>query len=311
MCPLATAEQSLPLFAKILRNAVVGAIALHRQLRLGNPRVRKAIVDVEGGLALLTAAGFVVVPSAGGGEGEDGEDGALAVLTPDDDALARAHEALAQVERGLEVPAAPAAAVAAAPPPAPKPRPTPPQQPPPPIIPRRCASLILPVAPDSQPLPEAFFQRTAHEVRDEYKALVARRQRGELLLTRAAREAAARGGGGGPAAAASTTALVRIRLPDGCSLEGRFGAGEPYEAVREFVRAALREPRMAFELRGPTGADKQPATTKPTETVREAGLCPSAVLNFRPLLAGGGGAVALASSGVLLKDEVLSGGSWA
>lgn len=153
--------------------------------------------------------------------------------------------------------------------------------------------------------------------------MVSRRQRGELLLTRAARDeaaAAARlGAGAGAAAAAPSSsaaavALVRVRLPDGCSLEGRFGAHEPYpESVREFVRAALREQRIPFELSAPPprqeaggGRKRGAAVASAPKTVRDAGLCPSAVLNFR-----GEGAAALASSGALLKDEVLRGGSWA
>ena len=290
---VAASPSSLDVLLKILCNAAVGATALHRQLRLGNPRLRSAVVEVDGGFALLQAAGFCVLEEEGG-EGE----GSLAILTPDDASLARVHEAAVQVEEVVArrrrqegaVAAAASARAAATTATAPARPPAPPQPP----IPRH-ASLILPVRPDAAPLDDAFFSRTPHEVREEYRAMAARRARGELLLTRAARQRLLEGGSG---AASASVAVVRVRLPDGCALEGRFGGGEPVKRVREFVRAALREEGLPFDLAGP-------AALAGATTVRGAGLCPSTLLNFRAR-----GAAALASSAALLRDEVLGGESW-
>lgn len=64
----------------------------------------------------------------------------------------------------------------------------------------------------------------------------------------------------------------------GVCLQGEFSAREPVTAVFEWVTTSLANPGIAYELVLP---DRQPLPA--TGTVGEAGLMPTALLNFRPM----------------------------
>ncbi|KAI8471873.1 MAG: hypothetical protein J3K34DRAFT_520230 [Monoraphidium minutum] len=249
-----------------------------RQLRLGNKRIREAVVDVPGACGLLAACGFAVHPDDG-----DAEEGGFAAFL-EDEKLPLVEEGLLQLQSlaaaalGAGAGPAPAPAAAAAAPPAAPAAPAPAAAEAPAVD--RRLRVILPVASDIR-LDAAFFERTPADVRAEYARLSAARRAGEVFATRAAREAA-RGAARGPA---PKEAAVRVRFPEGVQLEAFFGVKEPLVRVHEAVAASLRSPATPFELVAP---DRAPLPRG--GRVGDAGLAPAVLLNFRALqLEGGGG----------------------
>ena len=96
----------------------------------------------------------------------------------------------------------------------------------------------------------------------------------QVLTTRAAREREAARRAGPP----PRHAVVKVRFPEGVSLRGEFGGGEPASAVHVWVRDALSDPMQTFELVLPSRAALDPFGGG---SVREADLLPTCALNFR------------------------------
>nr|XP_027808206.1 UBX domain-containing protein 6 isoform X2 [Marmota flaviventris] len=74
-----------------------------------------------------------------------------------------------------------------------------------------------------------------------------------------------------------TYTLLRIRLPDGCLLQGTFYARERLSSLYEFVREALQNDWLPFELLA-SGGQKLPE--EENLALNECGLVPSALLTF-------------------------------
>ncbi|KFM27583.1 hypothetical protein F751_0255 [Auxenochlorella protothecoides] len=182
--PMASATSSLLL--KLLGNVLSQpGEARFRRLRLNNPVLRGSILETEGGLDLLLAAGFQLQPG-------DEADGGFAVLEPGAD-----------------------------------------------LAPLRAACQML-----------------RHLNATEQPAGDSRAEPG-VLMTAAMRErAAARA-----RAAAGTRdhAVVRVRLPEGISLQGEFDGREPVAAVLQWVTDSLSDPMNTW-----TGESARAMRSTPT-----------------------------------------------
>ncbi|EFN57494.1 hypothetical protein CHLNCDRAFT_143046 [Chlorella variabilis] len=298
--------------AKLLGNIVAApADPKFRRVRLTNPRIQSAVVDVGGGLELLLACGFEIVfeeaapPAGAAAAGSSGGDAGEAAAEASSEGYAVLAEGadlepLRQALRLLAglLPSAPAGARPAAAPPASRPvtdAPRPAQQQPaqqqqrPGRPPREweaarerntqasCLAswVVLPTSLERD-VPDWFFQRTGLELKAAFIGLAWQSCAGVLdgvLMTRAMRERLR----GGPGRAAATHATLKVRFPEGISLQGEFGAGEPVAAVFAWVADCLSDPLHTYELVLPS---RQPLEAK-AQSVREADLVPSVALLFR------------------------------
>jgi UBX domain-containing protein 6 len=100
-------------------------------------------------------------------------------------------------------------------------------------------------------LPDEYFKRDASEIQAEFKAAAERRENAGALMTKAWREKNINKNGDDDDddKADARPVTVRVRVPDGCVLEGKFMPREPIAVVREWVSGALREHFRAFALR--------------------------------------------------------------
>lgn len=225
----------------------------YRKLRLSNPKIQAAVVDIDGALELLQACGFQMVFEGGqGAEGDQsGEEGYLVLpLEAPLRALVKALELLEPMA-GPQV-----AAGGKSIDPASLPRP-------------RHTQVLLPVAPEVE-IPDWFFDRTPNELKFAYQSAVRRRQQEAVLLTRAQREAKQ------PPPKVHTHAVIRVRLPEGVVLQGEFNAGEPVSAIFNWVTSSLQSPELTYDLVQPT---RKPLAVSAT-SVRAAELVPATTLNF-------------------------------
>lgn len=135
----------------------------------------------------------------------------------------------------------------------------------------RPTQVIIPAAPDTQ-VPDWFFDRTSADVKLEYKSTVLRRQRGEVLMTRAMREQQASKAG----KPKYSHATLRVRFPEGVLLQADFGANEALSAIHEWLSACLCSPALEYELVLPS-RKHLPMQGR----VRDQDLMPACLLNFR------------------------------
>ncbi|GIL66753.1 hypothetical protein Vafri_20206, partial [Volvox africanus] len=307
-----------------------------RQIRLSNPRVQETIVRVPGAVEFLEAAGFQMHFSPDDGS-ETGNHGYL--VLPDEinpTALAEPFRILSAVMAAHGFAAAPPkpALVAAASPGQPSKAPAFQQKqsaasagtagatspttatassPATSSAIERCTQVLLPAAPDTK-VPDWFFERTGAEIREQWAAIIRKREEQERFMTRTMREvrmqqeiAAAAVAAGGAMTGGDThapVATVRVRFPEGVCLQGQFGASEPVSRVFEWVSGSLRSPDLTFELIKP---DRRPLETSAAATadkgagkgatparasaprpgrllaVRDADMMPSILLNLRPI----------------------------
>ncbi|EDL23710.1 UBX domain containing 1, isoform CRA_b [Mus musculus] len=121
-------------------------------------------------------------------------------------------------------------------------------------------------------LPSDFFSLTAEEVKREQRLRTEAVERLSSLRTKAMREKEEQ-----RELRKYTYALVRVRLPDGCLLQGTFYAREKLSALFRFVREALQNDWLPFELRASGG---QKLEENEALALNECGLVPSALLTF-------------------------------
>uniref|UniRef100_A0A8I3WE01 UBX domain-containing protein 6 n=1 Tax=Callithrix jacchus TaxID=9483 RepID=A0A8I3WE01_CALJA len=121
-------------------------------------------------------------------------------------------------------------------------------------------------------LPGDFFNLTAEEIKREQRLRSDAVERLSVLRTKAMREKEEQRG-----LRKYTYTLLRVRLPDGCLLQGTFYARERLEAVYGFVREALQHDWLPFELLA-SGGQKLSEDENPA--LNECGLVPSALLTF-------------------------------
>ncbi|XP_077832608.1 UBX domain-containing protein 6 isoform X2 [Macaca mulatta] len=121
-------------------------------------------------------------------------------------------------------------------------------------------------------LPGDFFNLTAEEIKREQRLRSDAVERLSVLRTKAMREKEEQRG-----LRKYTYTLLRVRLPDGCLLQGTFYARERLGAVYGFVREALQSDWLPFELLASGG---QKLSEDENLALNECGLVPSALLTF-------------------------------
>nr|XP_023396754.1 UBX domain-containing protein 6 [Loxodonta africana] len=121
-------------------------------------------------------------------------------------------------------------------------------------------------------LPGDFFTLTAEEIRREQRLRADAVERLSVLRTKAMREKEEQ-----RELRKYTYTLLRVRLPDGCLLQGTFYARERLSALYAFVREALQNDWLPFELLALGG---QRLSEDENLAFNECGLVPSALLTF-------------------------------
>ncbi|XP_046300027.1 UBX domain-containing protein 6 isoform X1 [Marmota monax] len=121
-------------------------------------------------------------------------------------------------------------------------------------------------------LPGDFFNLTAEEIKREQRLRADAVERLSVLRTKAMREREEQ-----RELRKYTYTLLRIRLPDGCLLQGTFYARERLSSLYEFVREALQNDWLPFELLASGG---QKLLEEENLALNECGLVPSALLTF-------------------------------
>ncbi|KAK3133287.1 hypothetical protein QOZ80_6AG0534690 [Eleusine coracana subsp. coracana] len=242
-----------------------------RRVRLGNPRIKEAVADREGGLELLEAVGFRV-----GDEG--GEMFAVMDETPSEARLGGIRRAVLLLEKAhpspLQVEAEPKESCHNA---------VEKQEEVVKTIDRqiRVFFSVPGSAVAENDLPDSFYNLTNEEIRNEAKMRRERLERSRLLVPKSYKEKQALA-----ARQKYKQAVIRIQFPDGVILQGVFLPGESTGSLYEFVACALKQPGLEFELICPAVPKPRvvPHSANPGErsrTLLEEDLVPSALLKFK------------------------------
>ncbi|NXA25150.1 UBXN6 protein, partial [Ibidorhyncha struthersii] len=120
-------------------------------------------------------------------------------------------------------------------------------------------------------LPNDFYNLSAEELKREQRLRTEAVEKASMLRTRAMREKEEQ-----REMRKYNYTLVRVRFPDGYILQGTFYARESVSALYNFVREALRDDWLPFELLGPGGLK----LTDENLAFNECGLVPSALLTL-------------------------------
>ncbi|XP_065508442.1 UBX domain-containing protein 6 isoform X1 [Caloenas nicobarica] len=120
-------------------------------------------------------------------------------------------------------------------------------------------------------LPNDFYNLTVEEIKREQRLRTEAVEKASMLRTRAMREKEEQ-----REMRKYNYTLLRVRFPDGYILQGTFYAREPVSALYNFVRGALRDDWLPFELLGPGGL----RLTDDNLAFNECGLVPSALLTL-------------------------------
>ncbi|NWR38090.1 UBXN6 protein, partial [Tachuris rubrigastra] len=120
-------------------------------------------------------------------------------------------------------------------------------------------------------LPDDFYNLSADEIRREQRLRTEAVEKASMLRTRAMREKEEQ-----REMRKYNYTLLRVRFPDGYILQGTFYAREAVSVLYSFVREALRDDWLPFELLGPGGLK----LTDENLAFNECGLVPSALLSL-------------------------------
>ncbi|KAG8519082.1 UBX domain-containing protein 6 [Galemys pyrenaicus] len=121
-------------------------------------------------------------------------------------------------------------------------------------------------------LPGDFFNLSSEEIKREQRLRSEAVERLSVLRTKAMREKEEQ-----REMRKYTYTLLRVRLPDGCLLQGTFYARERMAALYGFVREALQNDWLPFDLLASGG---QKLLEDENLAFNECGLVPSALLTF-------------------------------
>lgn len=100
---------------------------------------------------------------------------------------------------------------------------------------------------------------------------------------------------------------VCLRPPDGCLLQGIFYSREQQPVLFQFVREALQNDWLPFELRASGG---QRLVKDEALTLNECGLVPSALLTFSYSVLEDMGAAGTEPATSVLRPELLAAIEW-
>ncbi|NWR89103.1 UBXN6 protein, partial [Furnarius figulus] len=120
-------------------------------------------------------------------------------------------------------------------------------------------------------LPDDFYKLSADEIKREQRLRTEAVEKASMLRTRAMREKEEQ-----REMRKYNYTLLRVRFPDGYILQGTFYARESVSVLYSFVREALRDDWLPFELLGPGGLK----LTDENLAFNECGLVPSALLSL-------------------------------
>ncbi|XP_010226658.1 PREDICTED: UBX domain-containing protein 6 [Tinamus guttatus] len=120
-------------------------------------------------------------------------------------------------------------------------------------------------------LPNDFYNLTAEEIKREQRLRSEAVEKASMLRTRAMRERDEQ-----REMRKYNYTLLRVRFPDGYILQGTFYARESISVLYSFVREALVNDWLPFELLGPGGVK----LTDETLAFNECGLVPSSLLTL-------------------------------
>ncbi|KAK6630517.1 hypothetical protein RUM43_014502 [Polyplax serrata] len=137
----------------------------------------------------------------------------------------------------------------------------------------RDLQVLLPSqAKDRNELPSSFFNLTVEEIKQEQFLRSEAVERNQILRTKAMREKEDI-----REIRKYKFALIRIRFPDGILLQGTFGVHEKVDCIIEFVKEALEDENMAFNLSTPQG---QVLGKNSEQTLISFKLVPATILTF-------------------------------
>ncbi|KAM3275240.1 hypothetical protein ACQJBY_043915 [Aegilops geniculata] len=247
----------------------------YRRVRLGNPRIKEAVADREGGLELLEAVGFTI------GD-ESGELFAVMDETPAEARLSGIRQAVLLLERSH--PSAPLPTLAGS------------------ESKESCRSGVdeqkevnkivdrqirvffnVPGSSVAEiDTPDSFYKLSGEEVRNEAKMRRERLEQSRLLIPKSYKEKQALA-----ARQKYKQAVIRVQFPDGVILQGVFLPAEATGSLYEFVADALKQPGLEFDLICPAVPRSRvlphsPNTGERARTLQDEGLAPSALLKFKP-----------------------------
>jgi UBX domain-containing protein 6 len=276
--------------AKILRNIILHPDdPKYRKIRLQNPKIQSNVVEVDGALEVLLSSGFDIVfqpishpPEQQHKEQEAGfndeqptlqqQEEGFAMLSVDAD-LTKLQAAVSLLTRIFSL-SSDALGASPTKQPSSKQQQQQQQDKGQQIIERQ-TKVILPKSLDTD-VPAWFFERTGAELKASFLAAVRRRETQSQLLTRATREKLL--SNSLSSSSSSNIAMVKVRLPEGLLIQGRFGAREPAAAVFAWVADCLNDPLHTFDLI--LGTTRK-AIDMSTSSVRGADLMPTAMLHLR------------------------------
>lgn len=247
----------------------------YRRVRLGNPRIKEAVADREGGLELLEAVGFTI------GD-ESGELFAVMDEVPQDARLGGIRQAVFLLERSH--PSTPLQTQVEAEPKKSCSNGVDEQRGVKKIVDRQIRVFFnvpgIPVAEND--IPDSFYKLSSQEVSNEAKMRRERLEQSRLLIPKSYKEKQALA-----ARQKYKQAVIRVQFPDGVILQGVFLPAEATGSLYEFVASALKQPSLEFDLICPAVPKSRvlphyPNTGERARTLQDEGLVPAALLKFKP-----------------------------
>ena len=247
------AEDALPTLGKLIGNVAKDpGNAKFRRLRLGNPKI-KAVVAAPGAADLLALVGFVPEQGSFGGYFNE-----RWLVLPEGDDGSRAHDAASLIWSVLLPQGGPPAPAAAAKDPL-----------------DRFWQVFLPSEGVMRiELPDSFFQRSPLEIKLEYQKRKVDSATNGKLLTKAMREKYAK-----KKKPVYRSCVLRVRVPAGHYVQSVFTPREKLRDAYRFVAAAMQTAPAAFDLFA--HPSRTPLPDSEGEALRDAGLVPAAILNFK------------------------------
>ncbi|XP_073147840.1 plant UBX domain-containing protein 2 [Henckelia pumila] len=259
-------DSSMEVVMKLFKNVVADPEnAKFRKIRLGNPKIKEAIGDVQGGIELLECIGFELK--------EEGEEMWLTMEIPSEDQLVLLKNAISLLDpkKDEELPS---------------------------TAPAKIEEDLQPQKVDKQvrvffsvpesvaakiELPDSFYSLSALELKREAEMRKKKLEDSKLLIPKSYREKQAKA-----AKKRYKRTVIRVQFPDGVVLQAFFSPSELTGALYEFVSSALKEPSLEFELLHPVLVKRRviphfSAAGDKSVTLEDEDLVPAALIKFRPI----------------------------
>ncbi|KAF5184874.1 Ubx domain-containing protein, partial [Thalictrum thalictroides] len=255
-----------------------------RRIRLSNPKIREAVVEVAGGVELLECVGFSL-------QEEAGEMWAVIIQLPSDQQLSLINQAVSllepqpQLPSGFSIRRSPETPLLESEKSkqvslTPGDEPEQPQK-----IDRQVRVFFSAAESNAAKIdqPDSFYSLSASELKREADARKKQIAESQLLIPKSYKERKAK-----EARKKYKTTTIRVQFPDEVVLQGVFLPWEPTTALYEFVSSSLKEPCLEFELWRPAVPKPRviprfPSSRERTPTLDDEELVPSALIKFKPI----------------------------